>query len=479
MSDRPRRALSVDEDSEEILEAEPAEAGAARRGVDAEAGAARRGVDVEDAGDTKGPRWKGPVWAVSLAVASVALSLATTAIPQSQRTAPAAQLVSSGRTLLCPPSQGKATLSAGSLSGKVQVGTSVETLSQTSTPAVTTIDNGAGYVRTLPGQRPPTGSALSIEKGLTTWVPCVRAATGGAVSLTNPSVSDLVVSAVSRAATVDVTLLGAKGEIDTAGMRGIRVSAGQTAVLPLSVWDNDTTPVTALVDARGGRVVVGARTWAPKGRETIAMSQPSRTVYLPAVPANVSTATLVVSNPGTTRLTVSVTALAPHGSFTPEGADEIDIDPRSTIQVDLSKALAGEPVSLTLSARDPLVARLFVQGKRGTTDYAFAGPGSASKLLEQTLGAGGTLELSNPGGEAVTFTGTLVSSGGEKTELSGTVPAGSTWSGRVPGAGHLHIAGSAPLVGGVVSDTGLAVLPLDGVAMSTNGRRATVDTQLR
>ena len=430
--------------------------------------------------DTSRHRWNGPVWAVSLAAAAIAVSLATTAIPQSHRTTPAAQLISSGRTLVCPPSHGKASLSAGSMGGDLETGTSVDKLSDASAPAVTKIGNSAGYVRSTSGKHPPTGSALFTENGVTTWVPCVGAATGGAVSLTNPSASDLVVvNPGTRAATVDVTLLGAKGEIDAAGMRGIRVSPGETKVLPLSVWDNDTTPVTALIHSGEGRVVGGARTWVPKGRETIAMAPAAKTVYLPAVPDKVSTATLVISNPGTTRLSASVTALAEHGEFTPDGADEIDVDPRSTIQIDLSKALAGEAVGLKLSADDPLVARLFVQGKHGTTDYALVGPGSSSKVLEQTLGAGGTLQLSNPGTEAVTFTGTLTGDGGKKTAVTGTVPAGSTWSGKVPGAGHLHIVGSDPLVGGVVSGTGLAVLPLDAVATSTNGRRANVDPQLR
>ena len=202
---------------------------------------------------------------------------------------------------------------------------------------------------------------------MTTWVPCIGAATGGAVSVTNPSTSDLVVvNSDIRAATVDVTMLGSKGEIVTAGMRGIRVSPGQTKVLPMSVWDNGTTPVTALVNAREGRVVVGARMWAGQGRDTSAMTQAAKTLFLPAVPAKVSTATLIISNPGTRRLSVSVTALAGRGPFTPDGADEIDIDPRSTIQVDLSKALAGEGVGLRLSADDPVIARLFVQGKPGT-----------------------------------------------------------------------------------------------------------------
>ena len=219
--------------------------------------------------------------------------------------------------------------------------------------------------------------------------------------------------------------------------------------------------------------------WAGQGRDTSAMTQAAKTLFLPAVPAKVSTATLIISNPGTRRLSVSVTALAGRGPFTPDGADEIDIDPRSTIQVDLSKALAGEGVGLRLSADDPVIARLFVQGKPGTTDNALVSPGGPSKVLEQTVGAAGTLELSNPGREAVTFSGELTGTHGEKTAIEGTVPAGSTWSGKVPAAGHLHIVGSAPLIGGVISASGLAVLPLEAVAAMTNGRSVDVDPQLR
>ena len=209
------------------------------------------------------------------------------------------------------------------------------------------------------------------------------------------------------------------------------------------------------------------------------MAPAAKTLFLPAVPDKVSTATLVISNPGTRRLSVSVTALAGRGPFTPDGADEIDVDPRSTIQVDLSKALAGEGVGLRLSADDPVIARLFVQGRPGTTDYALVGPGGSSKVLEQTVGAPGTLELSNPGREAVTFSGELTGANGKKTAIEGTVSAGSTWSGKVPAAGHLHIAGSAPLIGGVISASGLAVLPLEAMATVTNGRSADVDPQLR
>lgn len=500
MSDRPRRALADDEEPEEIPEVRFVEEGAipARRAAGSEdvsdqptPHAARAMAQVPASGEDScdeltepdkkaGRYWKGPVWAVTLAVVALAMSLATSAIPPMQRSAVKVQPISSGRTLVCPPSQGKASLAAGSSGGSLQVGTSVEKLSEASVPVMTNVNTSAGYIRSTAGQRRPSGSALSSEGGMTTWVPCIGAATGGAVSVTNPSTSDLVVvNSDIRAATVDVTMLGPKGEIVTAGMRGIRVSPGQTKVLPMSVWDNGTTPVTALVNAREGRVVVGARMWAGQGRDTSAMTQAAKTLFLPAVPAKVSTATLIISNPGTRRLSVSVTALAGRGPFTPDGADEIDIDPRSTIQVDLSKALAGEGVGLRLSADDPVIARLFVQGKPGTTDNALVSPGGSSKVLEQTVGAAGTLELSNPGREAVTFSGELTGTHGEKTAIEGTVPAGSTWSGKVPAAGHLHIVGSAPLIGGVISASGLAVLPLEAVAAMTNGRSVDVDPQLR
>mgnify|MGYP001507356982 FL=1 len=489
MSDRPRRALADDEEPEEIFEDRPVTEGAApaRRAVDSDdvrdlppAHAARAMVQAPAPDEEAEHHWKGPVWVVALAVVAVAISLATSAIPSTQRSAPKGQPISSGRTLVCPASQGKASLAAGSSGGSLQVGISVKKLSEAAVPLVTNINTSAGYIRSTAGQHRPSGSALSSEGGMTTWVPCIGAATGGAVSVTNPSASDLVVvNPDTRAATVDVTMLGSKGEIVTAGMRGIRVSPGQTKVLPMSVWDNNATPVTALVNAREGRVVVGARTWADKGRETSAMAPAAKTLFLPAVPDKVSTATLVISNPGTRRLSVSVTALAGRGPFTPDGADEIDIDPRSTIQVDLSKALAGEGVGLRLSADDPVIARLFVQGRPGTTDYALVGPGGSSKVLEQTVGAPGTLELSNPGREAVTFSGELTGANGKKTAIEGTVSAGSTWSGKVPAAGHLHIAGSAPLIGGVISASGLAVLPLEAMATVTNGRSADVDPQLR
>lgn len=134
MSDRPRRALADDEEPEEIPEVRFVEEGAipARRAAGSEdvsdqptPHAARAMAQVpafdEDSYDEltepdkkAGRYWKGPVWAVTLAVVAVAMSLATSAIPPMQRSAAKVQPISSGRTLVCSPSQGKASLAAGS-----------------------------------------------------------------------------------------------------------------------------------------------------------------------------------------------------------------------------------------------------------------------------------------------------------------------------------------------------------------------------
>lgn len=169
MSDRPRRALADDEEPEEIPEVRFVEESAipARRAAGSEdvsdqptPHAARAMAQVPASGEDScdeltepdkkaGRYWKGPVWAVTLAVVALAMSLATSAIPPMQRSAVKVQPISSGRTLVCPPSQGKASLAAGSSGGSLQVGTSVEKLSEASVPVMTNVNTSAGYILSL------------------------------------------------------------------------------------------------------------------------------------------------------------------------------------------------------------------------------------------------------------------------------------------------------------------------------------------
>ena len=189
MSDRPRRALADDEEPEEIPEVRFVEEGAipARRAAGSEnvsdqptPHAARAMAQVPASGEDScdeltepdkkaGRYWKGPVWAVTLAIVAIAMSLATSVIPPMQRSAAKVQPISSGRTLVCPPSQGKASLAAGSSGGSLQVGTSVEKLSEASVPVMTNVDTSAGYIRSTAGQRRPSGSALSSLPLRTLW----------------------------------------------------------------------------------------------------------------------------------------------------------------------------------------------------------------------------------------------------------------------------------------------------------------------
>ena len=107
MSDRPRRALADDEEPEEIPEVRFVEEGAipARRAAGSEnvsdqptPHAARAMAQVPASGEDScdeltepdkkaGRYWKGPVWAVTLAIVAIAMSLATSVIPPMQRSA--------------------------------------------------------------------------------------------------------------------------------------------------------------------------------------------------------------------------------------------------------------------------------------------------------------------------------------------------------------------------------------------------------
>lgn len=498
MSDRPRRALDDPGEPEENgvpdamrrdTDAQRATPARARRGDPAGESEEVHTPDVagvpgtsSSAGSTspRPDRHRGPLWALMLGLLAIAVALATTTIPRSSAKPSTARPVSSGRTLVCPASQSSSTLAAGSRVGSLLVGTDPGSLGSVNVPAFSNIGTGTGFIRSTAGQAQPSGSAWSEESGMTTLSPCLGASTTGTVTVPDPSKSDVVVvNPETTAASVDVSLLGPSGEISAAGTRGITISPGSASVLPLSVWVRETSPLTAVVQASTGRVVVAARTWTGRGRETIPMAPATTTPLLPAIPAGVSSSTLLISNPGSTRAVVGVTALPIRRPFTPAGADAIDVAPRSTIEVDLSRELAGEAMSLKLVSDQPITARMLVAGRRGTTDYAVIGPGSQGRVLEQTLGPDGTLELSNPGGETVTFKAVLMREDGKTVSLSDTIEAGSTWTHVLPGRGHLRVEASGPIIGGVVSKAGLAVLPLGAQTTRATGRTIRVAPQLR
>lgn len=441
---------------------------------------------VEEPAAAEGSRtrrsWFGPLRAGLFGVVALAVGLGASVIPSQQADTQVVPGVTPGQTLVCQPSLEKASMAVGSTSPSLQVGELTGEPTDLRMPAAASIGTGARLVRSVTGQGRPVATTLSTvgsgAAATSTMSPCTTAATGGTLIVADPSSADIIVTNPdSEEATVDVSLSGAKGAIDSEGSRGITVPARSSKALPLSVWATGTSPVSATVRAESGRIVASARTGGSGGREAYPMSQASQGLLLPAVPAGATSAELLLSNPGSSRTTVSVKALASGGAFTPEGADQVQVDPQTTIAVDMSKALAGEAVALQVSADSPVAAQLMsVKG----SDRAMAVPAGSGTRLQSALPAGGTLAVSNPSQQAAQFTGSFTTTAGKKVAVSGSVAPGATFTKDLgPDVGFLQITATRSVTAGVwTARNGLSSVPLSLVAGAVKGPRMGIDPQL-
>jgi hypothetical protein len=420
--------------------------------------------------------------AVGFAVLALAVGIACALIPRQQRDLGVVAGVVPGQTLVCSPSQQAAQLGAASTSPTLQIADLDGPGSELKVPASISIGTSGRLVRSVSGQGRPTATTMSVvgrgAAAASSWSNCATASTGGMVIVADPSSSDiLVTNPEADDASVDVSLSSAKGAISATGTRGITVPAHSSKVLPLSVWVPGSSPVTATLSTDSGRLVAVARTRGTAGAETIAMSSPAQNLWIPAVPAGVTGAELLVFNPTASRATAKVTALAAGGPFTPEGADQIEIEPHSTIAVDVSKALAGEAVGLSVSANTAVGAQLMAtKGK----DISMATPAAAATSLQSVLPRGGTVSLSNSSDQPARIRGTYRTLSGGTIGFTALLPTGVTWTKDLgTTGGHLVVTADHAIIGGVwYSREGLSSVPMSVVSGAVRSPRIVVDPQL-
>lgn len=420
--------------------------------------------------------------AVGFAVLALAVGIACALVPRQQRELSDAAGIVPGQTLVCPPSQQAAWLTAASTSPSLRISGLDGTGSDVKVPASLSIGTSGGLVRSANGQGRPTATTMSVvgrgAAATSTWSNCATASTGGTVIVADPSSSDIqVTNPESEDASVDVSLSGAKGAISVTGTRGIIVPANSSKVLPLSVWVSGRSPVAATLSTDTGRVVAVARTRGTAGAATIAMSSPAQNLWIPAVPAGSTGAEMLVFNPTSSRATAKVTALAAGGPFIPEGADQIEIEPHATIAVDLSKALAAEAVGLSVSANVAVGAQLMAtKGK----DISMVTPGAAATSLQSVLPRGGTLSLSNPSDQPARIEGTYRELSGRAIGFTALLPSGMTWTRNLGASGgHLVVTADHAIIGGVwYSQEGLSSVPMSVVSGPVRSSQIVVDPQL-
>lgn len=284
------------------------------------------------------------------------------------------------------------------------------------------------------------GGVHSQDGSVASWSPCSPAVAQGMLVLPGTAGTDLLIANSDPTdASVDLTLFGPEGEITAVGARGIAVAPGTTRVIALSVLADVESVVGVRMSTSRGRVTVAARTVTDGLADVAVLAAPDDEHYLAGIPTGVTTATLVLSNPGTERVEAEVSAFGETARYTPEGGQSISIPARSTISVDLGASLAGEATGLAVSADGDIAVGLAT----GTgADQAFAGPAALGTELAAFGPGGGSLQVSNPSGSEATLT----LDGAEHT-----VPAGTTVAIELPAdATPVTVSSTVEVFGAVV-----------------------------
>ncbi|MFH9354765.1 DUF5719 family protein [Kitasatospora sp. NPDC017646] len=251
------------------------------------------------------------------------------------------------------------------------------------------------------------------------------------LSLVNPE---------SSAAVVDIQLYGDKGLIDNDAANGITVAPGSSQSVLLSTLSKGAvTDLAVHVVVRSGRV--GAALHAAdgsKGADWIpASADPAPTQVLPGLPADTSSARLVVWAPPEDDADLKIQLSGKNGWFTPAGNESIHVKAGMVAAVDLGKVTRDEVAGLRLSPSDdkhavPVVAGLRVDrtGGNGKSDAAWltgSNPVGARATVADNRAGASTLFLTSTGDAAtVKVTGSAGSGGGTPATKEVQLPAGGT-----------------------------------------------------
>ncbi|MBV6702439.1 hypothetical protein KV557_35975 [Kitasatospora aureofaciens] len=371
------------------------------------------------------------------------------------------------------------------------------TLTKPGTPATAPAANGdtapgAGATATgalAPGFTVTQTTVVTEQRGLgLSGLTCTPAGTSfwfAGASTAGDRVDYLsLVNTESSAAVVDIKLYGDKGLIDNDAANGITVAPGSSqSVLLSTLTKGAVTDLAVHVVARSGRV--GAALHAAdgnKGADWVPASiEPAPTQVLPGLPADTSSARLVVWAPPEDDADLKIQLSGKNGWFTPAGNESIHVKAGMVAAVDLGKVTRDEVAGLRLSPSDDKHATAIVAGLRvdragpnGKTDAAWltgsAPVGARATVADNRAGAS-TLFLTSTGDAAsVRVTASAGAGGGTPVSKDVQVPAGGTVSLPAPEPGGLN--GSFALTvetvsGGPVVAARMLAIPTKDVPMFT------------
>lgn len=186
-------------------------------------------------------------------------------------------------------------------------------------------------------------------------------------------------------------------------------------------------------------------------------------MLIATVPPGSQKVHLLVSNPGTTRLTVRISAYGAAGKYELPGLPEITVDQRRTQRFDLSAAVAGDQISLQLTAEQDFAASVISQVG---SDFAIVAGQADGRFLRATelfsvLPPTGTVMLANLSAQDNAVS---IDWGAGQATAQRVLAPGATTQLAIPASAQLvRVEAQRPITGGVVikQADGIAVAPLE------------------
>ena len=176
---------------------------------------------------------------------------------------------------------------------------------------------------------------------------------------------------------------------------------------------------------------------SPKGVDWVPpAAEPARRVLVPPGPGGAGGARLYLLAPGDQDGTAEIRMIGKEGTFTPAGAESVQLTGDRVASVDVGKPARGEPVAIQIDSSVPVVAA--VRAARGTAgktpDLGYlAGTrplANGAVIADSRTGKGeaARVYLTAPAAEARATVSTVASgeAGGEPSSVDVVVPAGTT-----------------------------------------------------
>ena len=348
---------------------------------------------------------------------------------------PAPQEVSSHVDLTCPVLAQLTGTLVGAASGAAQWQTTVGAPVSFDTPVFTQPITSAS---TLSGDGSLSGLIQYVRGNQLAAASCAQPSAAGYLQvldadatlvLTNPDPVDAVIS---------VYLMGPDGDITVGSLVDLRVPAESTITEPLGNYAEGVTPLGVTWQSTIGRVVAWIYDDSATALDIVTPTTDDTEIIVPAVTPGDSV-NVLLTNPGTMRATVSIGAITADGTMPVIGGDQVLVEARTTVSVDVTSAVQDQPIGLLVQSDRSVVATAVV--KIGPDTATIPGVVLTQQARTDMFGAAlwaSQLVLSSDAANLVNVSVTITTSTGDPTTQTVALDAGTSQIVNLP-AGQLSV----------------------------------------